>query len=195
MMNQDWFDPVEKYLYFKNVRYNMDVAYSEFPKDNLKKKRWIPQQFYNLSLYPYNYAIKMEWVSNGAIFFDHVYLLEHTGFSDWFLDILEDEKYDLNEGFIRLWGESFNLLFNKVNLSDWSESEFLKPLSCTFEIIQSIVDSGINISRSNRKNVQTKTLEVLKKHRKEFILMQMGSLESQEYTELISQQIIPHLSN
>ncbi len=184
----------EKDLFFENVRMHMDAVGNVFPKNDEKRRRNIPKQFYKLAGYPYEAAKKVEW-SQWSYLFDNTYLMESTGFDEWFKAILKSGEYKFNESYTRLWAESFNLLFKKVDFSDWTEEEFIKPLTCTLEIINNLIKAGINIeSREIRKKAKKTILTVLKDQRKEFILMQMGQMEQEEYVDTITKNILKSLN-
>lgn len=188
--NSGLIDLAEKELFFKNVRLHMDSFQDVFPKDDLKKRRNIPKQFFNLAGYPYDVAKNLNW-SQWSYLFDNTYLMDNTDFDTWFNDILVSKKYNFNEGFTRLWAESFNLLFNNVDLSDWSDKEFLKSLNCTLNIINNLVNAGINIeSRDERRVIKKAIVKVLKENRRDFILLQKGDLKASEYVKSISYKII-----
>ncbi len=180
----------EKELFFENVRMHMDSVGDVFPKDDKKRRRNIPKQFYKLAGYPYEAAKTVEW-SQWSYLFDNTYLMESTGFDEWFKGILESGQYKFNESYTRLWAESFNLLFKKVDLSDWTEEEFLKPLICTLDVIDNLTKAGINIeSREIRRETKNSIVNVLKDHRKEFILMQMGKMNEDEFVAIVTQGIL-----
>jgi hypothetical protein len=184
----------EKELFFENVRMHMDALGEVFPKDDKKRRRNIPKQFYKLAGYPYDVAKTVEW-SQWSYLFDNTYLMESTGFDEWFKGILESGKYKFNESYTRLWAESFNLLFKKVDLSDWSEEEFLKPLICTLDVINNLVKAGVNIeSREIRKKTKSTILSVLMDQRKEFILMQMGQMDQKKFVDTITKLILLNLN-
>lgn len=183
-------DKDEKELFFKNVRLHMNNTSNIFPKDDKKRNRNYPKLFFKLAGYPYNVAKKVEW-SYWIYLFENKYLVESTGFDDWFIEKLKSDKNKFTEGFTRLWAESFNLLFKKVDLSDWTEEEKIKPIYCTFDIIQALVDEGVNIeSREVRRSVKSSIITVLKENRKEFVFLQMGKISSKDYIDLISSQIL-----
>lgn len=188
--NSDLVDYNEKDLFFENVRLHMDRVGDVFPKDDIKRRRNIPKQFFKLAGYPYNVARVTEW-SQWSYLFDNTYLMESTGFDEWFKQILESGKYKFNESFTRLWAESFNLLFRKVDITEWTVEEFLKPLICTLDIINNLIKAGINIeSREVRRKIKKTILNVLSLHRKEFILMQMGDMGQNDYVSTMSENIL-----
>ncbi len=144
--------------------------------------------------FPYNVAESVKW-AQWSYLFDNTYLIDSTRFNNWFKEILESGEYEFNESFTRLWAESFNLLFNKVDLSEWSEKEFIKALFCTLAIIENIVAEDMKIeSREVRKSIRTLLTKILKERKKEFILMPMGAISEDEYVRLIGDQIISNYS-
>lgn len=188
--NSEFVDPNEKELFFENVRLHMDKDSDVFPKDDKKRRRNIPRQFFKLAGYPYDVAKRVEW-SQWSYLFDNTYLMESTKFDNWFKKILESGNYKFNESFTRLWAESFNLLFKKVDLTGWEEEEFLKPLISTLDIINNLVCAEIDIdSRKVRRVVKDIIVKLLNKHRKEFILMQMGEISKEDFVSLITEKII-----
>jgi len=90
----------EKDLFFENVRIHLPS--NLFPKDDKARKRNIPKQFFKLSAYQYDLAVKIRW-SQWSYLFDNKYLIENTGFDEWFTDVLQSSNYIFSESFTRLW--------------------------------------------------------------------------------------------
>lgn len=188
--NSGLIDPSEKELFFENARMHLDDAGDIFPKNDKKRKRNIPKQFFKLAGYHYDIAKKIEW-SQWSYLFDNIYLMDCTGFDEWFEGILKSGRYKFNETFTRLWAESFNLLFKKTDLSDWTENEKIKPFICSLEIVNILLKEGVNIeSRSIRKKTKYSLVKILKEHRKDFILMQMGNITENDYVDTITNKTL-----
>lgn len=186
----DLIDPSEKELYFINARLHMDTYGNIFPKDDIKKRRIIPKQFFNLAGFPINVAQNLNW-SQWSYLFDNTYLMDNTNFEIWFTNILKSGKYSFDEGFTRLWAESFNLLFRNVDLSEWSNKEFIKSLHSTLDIINKILSAGIDIkSREERRLIKKAIVKVLKDNRSEFILLQTERLTANDYVNSISSKVL-----
>lgn len=183
-------DASEQELFFVNARLHMDSYKGIFPKDDLKKRRIIPKQFFNLAGFPFDLAQNLNW-SQWSYLFDNTYLMDNTDFESWFGGILKSGKYDFNEGFTRLWAESFNLLFKNVDLSEWSDKEFLRSLNCTLNIINTILLAGIDIkSREERRLIKKAIVRVLKENRREFILLQTEKITPNEFVNSISSKVL-----
>jgi len=188
-------DKNEKELFFVNVRLHMDKAGDIFPKNDVKRNRNIPKQFFKLASYPFEIATRIEW-AQWSFLFDYPYLMESTGFDKWFSQILKSDKYKFNEGFTRLWAESFILLFKNTDLENWSEQEKLKPIICTLEIIYGMVNEGISIEdREVRKKLRSFISIELKSHKKEFIHMQMKRITEEDFINLILKRIIDRVKS
>ena len=186
-------DKNEKELFFVNVRLHMDKVADIFPKNDIKRNRNIPKQFFKLAGYPFEIATRIEW-AQWSFLFDYPYLMESTGFDKWFSQILKSDKYKFNEGFTRLWAESFILLFKNTDLENWSEQEKLKPIICTLEIIYGLVNEGVKIEdRVVRRKLRSYITMELKSHKKQFILMQMGEISKEDFINPILKKIISRI--
>lgn len=183
-------DENEKELFFTNVRLHMDSYNETFPKNDLTRNRNIPKQFFKLAGYPLEVASKIEW-AQWSYLFDNTHLMQSTGFDEWFLEILKSDKYKFNESFTRLWAESFNLLLKNTDIESWTEKEKLKPITNTLDVVSGLVKEGISIDdRVVRKELRNVLSSILKKHKREFILMQMGEISSQQYVNVILKEVV-----
>jgi len=186
-------DVAERNLFFINVRLHMDRHGDLFPKDDTKRKRIIPAQYFKLAGYPMEIATRISW-SQWSYLFDNVYIMESTGFDIWFRSVLEANRYSFNEGFTRLWAESFNATFRNVDLSAWSDDEFVKSLRCTLDVTQNLVVRGIPInSRDTRRMVRLALNEALPASRTEFIRMLMGQVPEADYVLMVTNKVTDRL--
>ena len=85
----DALDNEDRELFFENVRFRLDGFGELFPKNDLKRNRNIPRQFFKLAGYSLSLAKQMAW-SQWSYIFDNKYILQNTEFDEWFGEMLRD---------------------------------------------------------------------------------------------------------
>ncbi|MDQ6758006.1 MAG: hypothetical protein M3004_13850 [Bacteroidota bacterium] len=177
--NSGLVDQRDKSLFFSNARLHLDTKI--FPESDLSKRRNIPEHFYKLSGYREDLAVKVNWTA-WSYLFDSPIIINNKKFDEWFQNILATNNYEFDQAFSRIWAQSFTTLFKDIDLRNWGDEEFLKPIRCTLEIVQRMKESGIDISETETRD---KLRLFLKNHKKEFILLTMGEIKEDVFIETI----------
>lgn len=177
--NSGLVDERDKSLFFSNARLHLDTKI--FPESDLSKRRNIPEHFYKLSGYREDLAVKVNWTA-WSYLFDSPIIINNRRFDEWFQNVLETNKYEFDQAFSRIWAQSFTTLFKGIDLRNWSDEEFLKPIRCSLEIVQRMKESGIDISATETRDKLKKNL---RDHKKKFILLTMGKVKEEEFIQII----------
>lgn len=173
----------QPHLFFKAARYHIDQESQDFPSDNLKKRRIIPEQLWHLAGYPKEFAIEVGW-SQWSYLFDNRQLMKCQSFEHFFQTEVRDSRIRFNEGFIRFYVECLNTLFNQIETEDWNEEEKLRWYKAIFlfylrtleftqldranrkiikERVKSWLDTNLNLTISllaNQSSVETYSIEL-----------------------------------
>lgn len=171
-------------LFFLNVSLHMK-EYDCYPKDDLSKKRFIPEQLYRLSAYREEIATKAIWTAWSYIFDSPIF--QRKGIDGVLESILGKGDYNFNQDYSRAWSQVFTYLFKNIDPKNWTNEEISRPVYCTLEIVKQCQEKGLDLSKKETRSLIIKALD---ENLFMFVQLKKGLISPGQYTSNILESIL-----